>query len=128
MDDLKEFLSVLTFWIKEKITLRKYQGVSKPNNIGNRKRNDIFYKKIESELMSILEKNGFKKQKKRIFVLDTNVLMHDPTALFRFQEHDIFIPMVVLEELDAPQTIAVVSLINGSSCTIIRGRNKGRGA
>jgi PhoH-like ATPase len=37
---------------------------------------------------------------KRIFVLDTNVLMHDPTALFRFDEHDIFIPMVVLEELD----------------------------
>jgi PhoH-like ATPase len=37
---------------------------------------------------------------KRLFVLDTNVLMHDPTALFRFQEHDIFLPMVVLEELD----------------------------
>ena len=36
----------------------------------------------------------------RLFVLDTNVLMHDPSALFRFQEHDIFIPMVVLEELD----------------------------
>ena len=39
-------------------------------------------------------------QGKRLFVLDTNVLMHDPTALFRFQEHDIFLPMVVLEELD----------------------------
>ncbi|MAA73765.1 MAG: phosphate starvation-inducible protein PhoH [Salinisphaeraceae bacterium] len=38
---------------------------------------------------------------RRIFVLDTNVLMHDPTALFRFQEHDVFLPMVVLEELDA---------------------------
>ncbi len=38
---------------------------------------------------------------KRLFVLDSNVLMHDPTALFRFQEHDIFIPMMVLEELDA---------------------------
>jgi PhoH-like ATPase len=37
----------------------------------------------------------------RIFVLDTNVLMHDPTALFRFDEHDIYIPMIVLEELDA---------------------------
>ena len=37
---------------------------------------------------------------KKLFVLDTNVLMHDPTALFRFQEHNIFIPMVVLEELD----------------------------
>jgi PhoH-like ATPase len=40
-------------------------------------------------------------QGKRLFVLDTNVLMHDPTALFRFHEHDIFLPMVVLEELDA---------------------------
>jgi PhoH-like ATPase len=37
---------------------------------------------------------------KRLFILDTNVLMHDPTALFRFEEHDIYIPMVVLEELD----------------------------
>ena len=38
---------------------------------------------------------------KRLFILDTNVLMHDPSALFRFDEHDIFLPMVVLEELDA---------------------------
>ncbi|MES9976576.1 MAG: PIN domain-containing protein, partial [Candidatus Thiodiazotropha sp.] len=36
----------------------------------------------------------------RLFVLDTNVLMHDPSALFRFKEHDIYLPMVVLEELD----------------------------
>jgi PhoH-like ATPase len=39
--------------------------------------------------------------RRRLFVLDTNVLMHDPTALFRFHEHDIFLPMMVLEELDA---------------------------
>src|SRR5215831_17547967 len=38
---------------------------------------------------------------RRIFVLDTNVLMHDPTAIFRFDEHDVYIPMIVLEELDA---------------------------
>jgi len=37
---------------------------------------------------------------RKLFVLDTNVLMHDPAAIFRFQEHDIFIPMIVLEELD----------------------------
>jgi len=36
----------------------------------------------------------------KLFVLDTNVLMHDPTALFRFQEHNIFLTMTVLEELD----------------------------
>ena len=41
------------------------------------------------------------KSGQRLFVLDTNVLMHDPGAMFRFQEHDIYIPMVVLEELDA---------------------------
>jgi len=44
--------------------------------------------------------NSNKDRIKKIFVLDTNVLMHDPASLFRFQEHDIFIPMVVLEELD----------------------------
>ncbi len=38
---------------------------------------------------------------KCLYILDTNVLMHDPTALFRFEEHDLFIPMMVLEELDA---------------------------
>jgi PhoH-like ATPase len=37
----------------------------------------------------------------KLFVLDTNVLMHDPTSLFRFEEHDIYVPMFVLEELDA---------------------------
>ncbi len=38
--------------------------------------------------------------KRKIFVLDTNVLIHDPTALLRFHEHDVYIPIVVLEELD----------------------------
>ena len=38
--------------------------------------------------------------KPRLFVLDTNVLMHDPTAVFRFHEHDLYLPMVVIEELD----------------------------
>ena len=36
----------------------------------------------------------------KLFVLDTNVLMHDPTSLFRFEEHDVFLPMITLEELD----------------------------
>jgi PhoH-like ATPase len=38
--------------------------------------------------------------KKRLFVLDTNVLMHDPSSLFRFEEHDVYLPMTTLEELD----------------------------
>ena len=37
----------------------------------------------------------------KLFVLDTNVLLHDPTSPFRFEEHDIFLPMMTLEELDA---------------------------
>ena len=36
----------------------------------------------------------------KLFVLDTNVLMHDPTSLFRFEEHDLYVPMATLEELD----------------------------
>ena len=35
-----------------------------------------------------------------LFVLDTNVLMHDPASLFRFAEHDLYLPMTTLEELD----------------------------
>jgi PhoH-like ATPase len=37
---------------------------------------------------------------KKLFVLDTNVLMHDPTSLFRFEEHDVYLPIMTLEELD----------------------------
>ncbi|MBV7485686.1 PhoH family protein [Bordetella sp. BOR01] len=37
---------------------------------------------------------------RKLFVLDTNVLLHDPSSLFRFEEHDIFLPMMTLEELD----------------------------
>ncbi len=36
----------------------------------------------------------------KIFVLDTNVLMHDPSSLYRFEEHDVFLPIMTLEELD----------------------------
>ncbi|HLU20108.1 MAG TPA: PhoH family protein [Pusillimonas sp.] len=38
--------------------------------------------------------------KRKLFVLDTNVLLHDSNSLFKFEEHDIFLPMIVLEELD----------------------------
>jgi PhoH-like ATPase len=48
-------------------------------------------KRIKSPVMSAT----------KIFVLDTNVLMHDPLSLYRFEEHDIFVPMMTLEELDA---------------------------
>jgi PhoH-like ATPase len=45
-------------------------------------------------------RNGKSAGPGKLFVLDTNVLMHDPMSLFRFEEHDIYLPMIVLEELD----------------------------
>lgn len=42
--------------------------------------------------------------KPRVFVLDTNVLLHDPMSIFRFEEHDVFLPMTTLEELDNHKT------------------------
>lgn len=37
---------------------------------------------------------------RKLFVLDTNILLHEPFAIYSFQEHDVIIPMTVLEELD----------------------------
>lgn len=37
---------------------------------------------------------------KKIFVLDTNILLHEPLAFLSFKEHDVVVPMTVLEELD----------------------------
>jgi len=45
-------------------------------------------------------RNESAKTATKLFVLDTNVLMHDPTSLFRFEEHDVFLPIMTLEELD----------------------------
>jgi PhoH-like ATPase len=52
--------------------------------------------KIKSNISRAADKSGLTK----LFVLDTNVLMHDPTSLFRFEEHDVYLPMMTLEELD----------------------------
>ena len=49
------------------------------------------------KVKSLKKSNGPSK----LFVLDTNVLMHDPMCLFQFEEHDIYLPMIVLEELDS---------------------------
>jgi PhoH-like ATPase len=51
---------------------------------------------IKSSTSRVADKMGVTK----LFVLDTNVLMHDPTSLFRFEEHDVYLPMMTLEELD----------------------------
>ena len=58
----------------------------------------------ESSVTEAMPKRSRKSRKpkiKKLFVLDTNVLMHDPASLFRFEEHDIYLPMGTLEELDS---------------------------
>jgi PhoH-like ATPase len=50
--------------------------------------------------MAATKRSKSKASNTKLFVLDTNVLMHDPTCLFRFDEHDIYLPMMTLEELD----------------------------
>ena len=68
---------------------------------------------------------------KRIYALDTNVLLHDPTSLFRFEEHDVFIPMTVLEELDEKKKGASEVSRNGRQVSrflnelIVRGNGHG---
>lgn len=57
-------------------------------------------KLAETSLQSPLSRAASQSGETKLFVLDTNVLMHDPTSLFRFEEHDIFLPMITLEELD----------------------------
>jgi PhoH-like ATPase len=42
-----------------------------------------------------------RESRNKLFVLDTNVLLHDPTSLFHFEEHDVYVPMATLEELDS---------------------------
>lgn len=51
-------------------------------------------------MVATVKRRRTAKSKTKVFVLDTNVLMHDPNCLFRFEEHDVFIPMMTLEELD----------------------------
>lgn len=41
-----------------------------------------------------------KKVTSKIFILDTNVILHDHTCIYQFEENDIVLPIVVLEELD----------------------------
>ncbi|WP_061533156.1 PhoH family protein [Collimonas arenae] len=57
-------------------------------------------KSVDSRPKSSTSRAADKSGITKLFVLDTNVLMHDPTSLFRFEEHDIYLPMVTLEELD----------------------------
>jgi len=55
---------------------------------------------VESRPKSSTSRTADKLGVTKLFVLDTNVLMHDPSSLFRFEEHDVYLPMMTLEELD----------------------------
>ena len=66
--------------VSAKVTERRIQKTAQPKSPASR----------------AADKRGVTK----LFVLDTNVLMHDPSSLFRFAEHDIYLPMITLEELD----------------------------
>ena len=61
-------------------------------------------RRIQGGASSRLSRRAMLKEGPKLFVLDTNVLMHDPLCLFHFDEHDVFIPMIVLEELDNHKT------------------------
>jgi PhoH-like ATPase len=67
---------------------------------GEKTRNTKPTKASETRIKSAISRNADKLGVTKLFVLDTNVLMHDPTSLFRFAEHDIYLPMMTLEELD----------------------------
>ena len=54
----------------------------------------------KSRVVSINSRAAKARAPGKLFVLDTNVMMHDPTSLYRFEEHDIFLPICTLEELD----------------------------
>ncbi|MGV7209253.1 PhoH family protein [Oxalobacteraceae bacterium A2-2] len=58
------------------------------------------HKPAEVNLKSSTSRQADRSGLTKLFVLDTNVLMHDPSSLFRFEEHDVYLPMMTLEELD----------------------------
>ncbi len=58
------------------------------------------HKPVEMMVKSKASRNADRSGMTKMFVLDTNVLMHDPSSLFRFEEHDVYLPMMTLEELD----------------------------
>ena len=57
-------------------------------------------KQVDTTAKSNASRKADQRGQMKMFVLDTNVLMHDPSSLFRFEEHDVYLPMMTLEELD----------------------------
>ncbi|HEY0061409.1 MAG TPA: PhoH family protein [Telluria sp.] len=79
--------------------------VAKPAARGKEKQHaeaphPVKHKPVELQVKSKASRNADQSGMTKMFVLDTNVLMHDPSSLFRFEEHDVYLPMMTLEELD----------------------------
>src|SRR5512142_2556743 len=75
---------------------RRYSILLKPSD-----NSAAFHENADDPLMTKHQhRPDSSKSLTKLFVLDTNVLMHDPTSLFRFEEHDVFLPIMTLEELD----------------------------
>jgi PhoH-like ATPase len=62
---------------------------------------DVEQAAAEADAIPAVKSSRKKPKVKKLFVLDTNVLMHDPTSIFRFEEHDLYLPIATLEELDS---------------------------
>ncbi|MGZ5202853.1 MAG: PIN domain-containing protein, partial [Telluria sp.] len=74
--------------------------VAKLKETDTREPHPAKHKPVEINIKSGASRKADKLGATKVFVLDTNVLMHDPTCLFRFEEHDVYLPMMTLEELD----------------------------
>ena len=78
----QELTRVAIHLTNQEVLQPKQSVPSKPTRLNNKNKNRLVSSKL------------------KLFVLDTNVLMHDPSSLFRFEEHDVYLPMTTLEELD----------------------------
>ena len=62
------------------------------------------FEAADSKLAAVTERSATSTPGPRSFVLDTCVLLADPQSLLRFDEHDVVLPLVVIEELDRQKT------------------------
>ena len=85
-----------------KTEVKEKPVVSGTNKVVNRVKSPKAADLLEKKENLPKKQKGYraKTHGKKLFVLDTNVLMHDPISLFQFEEHDVFLPMITLEELD----------------------------
>ena len=83
-----------------------------PTATANLAKAPVTHKKVEHRRA---RKKDADTSTKKLFVLDTNVMLHDPSCFFRFEEHDVYIPLIALEELDAHKKGTTETARNGRS-------------